>query len=155
MNAETAAFLPSTLIVNIQVMDDQHAALFSNLAALKMLCIERNELPVAESETLLKALRFHCATEEGLAGNAGLDFSAHGQKHKNMLAAITHAVNEVHEGRMDVFSVLRYIEYWFERHIREEDLKLGHNLQQVSSGMFDPEQAFMLARNATNQSQTT
>jgi hypothetical protein len=72
-----------------------------------------------------------------------------------MLAAITHAVNEVREGRMDVFSVLRYIEYWFERHIREEDLNLGRNLQQVSSGMFDPEQAFMLARNATNQSQTT
>jgi hemerythrin len=153
MNAETAAFLPSTLIVNIHEMDEQHAALFSRLAALKMLCIERNELPINELEALLAALRIHCATEENLAGNAGLNFCDHGTKHEKMLAAISKALSDVREGRMDVFSVLRYIEYWFERHIREEDLDLGCNLQQVSSGMFDPEQAFALARNeVVNQS---
>ena len=155
MNAETAVFLPSALIVNVQAIDDQHADLFSNLAALKMLCIERNELPVAESDALLAALRTHCATEEKLANDAGLDFSDHSQKHKKMLTAIAKAIIEVREGRMDVFSVLRYVEYWFERHIREEDLNLGRNLQQVSSGMFDPEQAFVLARSQSNQSQPT
>ena len=154
MNAETAAFLPSTLIVNIQAMDDQHAALFSSLAALKMLCIERNELPVSESDALLAALRIHCETEESLAVSAGLNFTDHGKKHEKMLSAISKALNEVSAGRMDVYSVLRYIEYWFERHIREEDLNLGRNLQQVSSGMFDPEQAFVLARNEVNQPQT-
>ena len=154
MNAETAAFLPSALIVNIQEIDDQHAELFASLAKLKMLCIERNELPLADSESLLQALRVHCATEEKLATSSGLNFSEHGKKHKKMLAAISKAIVEVQEGRMDVFSVLRYIEYWFERHIREEDLNLGRNLQQVSSGMFDPEQAFVLARNEINQSQS-
>ena len=155
LNTENAVFLPSSLIVNIQAIDEQHAALFSSLATLKLLCIERNELPAAESESLLAALRIHCATEEKLAGEAGLDFSDHGKKHKTMLAAISKALIDVREGHMDVYSVLRYVEYWFERHIREEDLKLGHNLQQVSSGMFDPEQAFVLARNETSQSQTT
>ena len=137
MNAKNAVFLPSSLIVNIQAIDDQHADLFSELAALKLLCIERNELPVAESESLLAALRIHCATEEKLANEAGLDFANHGKKHKKMLAAISKALDDVREGRMDVFSVLRYVEYWFERHIREEDLNLGRNLQQVSSGLFD------------------
>lgn len=137
MNADTVTFLPSTLIVNIQEIDDQHAELFSSLAKLKMLCIERNELPQADSEALLQALRVHCATEEKLATGSGLNFSDHGKKHKKMLAAISKAIIDVHEGRMDVFSVLRYIEYWFERHIREEDLNLGRNLQQVSSGLFE------------------
>lgn len=151
MNTENAVFLPSSLIVNIQAIDDQHADLFSGLAALKLLCIERNELPAAESDSLLAALRIHCATEEKLASEAGLDFSDHGKKHRKMLAAISKALDDVHAGRMDVFSVLRYVEYWFERHIREEDFKLGHNLQQVSSGLLDPEQAFTFARNETSQ----
>jgi len=142
MDGETAAFLPNNLIVNIEEIDDQHAALFSRLAALKMFCIENNDLPLAESEELLATLRIHCATEERLAEECGLNFAIHGRKHQKMLAAISKALEEVGEGRIDVFSVLRYIEYWFERHISEEDLNLGRDLQQVSDGMFDTEQAF-------------
>ena len=146
MNQETAAFLPSALIINIEEIDDQHAALFSRLAALKLLCLNTKHLPVADAEALLDQLRQHCATEERLAGEHGLNFAAHARQHQTMLAAITKAVDEVRHNRMDVFGVLRYIEYWFERHIREEDLNLGRNLQQVSSGLFDTEKQFTRTR---------
>jgi polyisoprenoid-binding protein YceI len=75
--------------------------------------------------------------------------SDQGIKHKDMLTAITKAIKEVQEGKTDVFSVLRYVEYWFERHITEEDQNLARNLQQVSSGMFETEHSFTHARSST------
>lgn len=149
MNRETETFLPSALIVNITEMDDQHAELFSRLSKLKDICIEANALPAGEAESLLELLRVHCATEERMAKESGLVFTEHARKHKNMLAAITKAIKEVQEGKIDVFSVLRYVEYWFERHITEEDLNLARNLQQFSSGMVETEHAFTHARNST------
>ena len=146
MNRETEAFLPSSLVVNIEEIDDQHADLFSRLSKLKDLCVETNTLPAGEAESILEILRVHCATEERLAKESGLRFTEHAKKHKTMLSSITKAIKEVQEGKIDVFSVLRYVEYWFERHIIEEDQNLARNLQQISNGMFDPEHSFAHAR---------
>ena len=142
-------FLPDSLRVNVEEIDQQHEALFSCLAELKEICLDTGELPDEQAETLLSTLREHCATEEQLAGEAGLDFSRHAGKHQTMLKAIDKAVHELSIGKRDAFGLLRYIEYWFERHISEEDLILGANLQQVCDGLFDPEQQFTLARAAT------
>lgn len=149
MNAEAAVFLPNSLRVNVEEIDAQHAGLFARLTALKELCVDSNELPGAEAEALFDALRQHFATEQRLAGECGLNFAAHARKHDKMLAGIAKAIAEVGEGKMDVFSVLRYIEYWFERHISEEDQVLGNNLQQVMDGMFDRDLQFSQARAAT------
>jgi hypothetical protein len=48
-----------------------------------------------------------------------------------MVAAIEKGLTEVIEGKQDVFSVLRYVDYWFERHIVEEDRPLGIFLHQA------------------------
>ena len=148
MNRETETFLPCALIVNIPEIDDQHADLFARLSKLKDICIEANTLPAGEAESILETLRVHCATEERLAKESGLVFTEHAKKHKDMLTAITKAIKEVQEGKTDVFSVLRYVEYWFERHITEEDQNLARNLQQVSSGMFETEHSFTHARSS-------
>lgn len=145
MKGETAAFLPESLFVDVEQLDEQHAGLFSRLAGLKMLCIETNEFPAEESAALLQALREHCATEERLAGESGLDFAAHAGKHAKMLAAIDKAVQEIHEHKIDVFSVLRYIEYWFERHIAEEDRNLARKLRQHPAETFRAGTSFMPA----------
>lgn len=148
MNGETAAFLPESLFVDVKQLDEQHAELFSRLAALKMLCIDTNEFPAEESAALLRTLREHCATEERLASEAGLDFSAHAGKHAKMLAAIDKAVEEINEHKIDVFSVLRYIEYWFERHIAEEDRNLARKLRQRPAETFRAGTAFSPALGA-------
>lgn len=129
MDRETSVFLPSSLLVNIDEIDEQHAALFSKLASLKKHCVDANTFQADEARELMALLVTHCATEERLAGEAGLDFAAHASKHRKMLAAITKAMDEVREEHMDVFSVLRYIEYWFERHIREEDQRFASLLE--------------------------
>jgi len=136
MNAETSFFLPDALIINVPAIDDQHAGLFARLAHLKDLCIESNCLPSVEADTLLECLSVHCATEEYMAAQVGLDFAEHAQKHQKMLKAIARTLHEVKEGRTDVFSLIRFIEYWFERHISEEDRPLGRNLQNSSPVVF-------------------
>lgn len=130
------AYLPEALVVNVAQMDDQHAGLFSVLAELKSLSFERQSLPLAELEALLVALRTHFATEARFAVDAGLDFSAHALKHQKMLRGIEHMAEQVRQGEVDIFSLIKYIEYWFERHILDEDRHLAFNLQQSSFATF-------------------
>jgi len=136
MDKQTAVYLPEALFIDIPMIDDQHAGLFRQLAELKALCVEKNELPGKEAERLYSLLREHCATEEHLAHEAELNFRDHATKHQQMLDSVAKALTEVSEERMDVFSMIRYLEYWFERHIREEDKNLGLNLQQSSFRKF-------------------
>lgn len=136
MNDQIAVFLPDSLVLNVPELDDQHAALFARLSKLKSLCIEANCLPTDQAEALLESLRVHCATEEALALEAGLDFSVHAGKHQAMLKGIAKTLELVRLGQMDVYSLIRYIEYWFERHIREEDMALGLELQRMVFPVF-------------------
>ena len=133
MNADHAVFLPDALLINVPEIDEQHAGLFASLARLKDRCIESNCLPAEDAAKLLEILRVHCATEEALAREAGLEFSSHAAKHQQMLKGIAKTLDEVREGHTDAFSLIRYLEYWFERHIREEDISFGRRLQDSSA----------------------
>lgn len=135
MNADHAVFLPDALLINVPEVDEQHAGLFANLAHLKDRCVELNCLPAEDAAKLLEILRVHCATEEALAREAGLEFSVHAAKHQQMLKGIAKTIEEVHEGHTDAFSLIRYLEYWFERHIREEDIGFGQCLQDSGAPM--------------------
>lgn len=82
-------------------------------------------LPVGHIEALLDELRVHFATEQHFAESRGMDFSKHAERHREMLLAVTKALADVLDGQADIFGVLRYVEYWFERHIALEDRPLG------------------------------
>jgi len=132
MDRECAVFLPEALILDVEEIDDQHAALFARLAVLKEHCIEANCLPCGEGAALLDALRIHFATEECMAIEAGLDFVDHIQKHQIMLKRVAGAIEQVLTGKSDAFSLIRYLEYWFERHIHDEDVRLGERLHAAA-----------------------
>lgn len=125
-------YLPTNLILGIDQMDKQHAHLFAGLDALKARCLEQNALPQAEAEALLRALEEHFASEHALADDVAADFSTHDRKHQAMIGGIRKMVSEVQHGRLDVFSLLRYVEYWFERHILDEDQLLAAKIHHYS-----------------------
>lgn len=129
MDRDGGGFLPEALMIGIAEIDAQHEELFVRLQSLKLLCVERNCLPEQSGADLLCFLERHFATETAFARQAGIDFSRHALKHQANLAGMTKAVREACLGQRDIFSVLRYLEYWFERHIVEEDLPLGARLQ--------------------------
>lgn len=132
MNAEAAIFLPDALVIDVPKIDEQHAELFALGFRLKETCIELNYLPAGEADVLLDALRDHFATEQGLAGQIGLDFSGHALQHEKMLSCVASTLNKVRSSRIDAFSLFRYLEYWFERHICEADRPLGLRLQPTT-----------------------
>lgn len=113
--------LPESLVLDVPEVDAQHEEIFFRVEWLKAACLEANGLVDAPADELLAFLKMHFATEERIARDAGLDFSEHACKHATSLAMIGRAVNEVRRGERDIFSLLRYFEIWFERHIVEED----------------------------------
>lgn len=125
MNDRPHSFLPGPLLVGVTEVDAQHDALFRHLVVLKGLCLRDGCLPIEETDGLLAALQEHYATEERLADEAGIDFTAHARDHREMLELVGKAFSEVVEGRGDVFGTLRYVEYWFERHITQDDMCLA------------------------------
>lgn len=133
MNEEELRFLPSGLLLGVEKIDIQHAALFRRLIQLKESYLLNGELLAAEAAGLVQALREHYASEEQLAGEIGMDFAAHTNGHRKMLQMISKALNDGVEGRADVFGTLRYIEYWFERHIAQDDKPLGESVVNLAS----------------------
>lgn len=128
MNEDALRFLPLTLHIGIEEIDAQHAELFGHLVRLKRLCLNINRLPANEADALIARLRKHFATEAHYAAEAGVDFAAHTIRHQTMLEQVTKALKGASAANADVFGVLRYVEYWFERHIAHEDQELADAL---------------------------
>ena len=129
MECATFSFLPCTLVVDVEDMDRQHADLFACLERVKARCIECNASCLDELELLYRWLGSHCQSEERLARQISFDFSDHARKHGEMLRGIRRMLDEVSSGKRDVFSLLRYVDYWFERHIEQEDKPLAAALK--------------------------
>ncbi len=132
MRSSSLSYLPSTLVIDVPEIDEQHAHLFEQLETFKLSCIDHNAYQADEAEALFATLDAHCRTEEQLARQSGLDFRRHGEKHRLMLRSIRKMLDDMESPGADVFSLIRYVDYWFERHIQEEDRNLGVNLRQVA-----------------------
>lgn len=128
MSDDTLSFLPLALHIGIEEIDAQHDALFGHLVRLKRLCLNINRLPANEADALLARLRQHFVTEAHYASQAGIDFAAHTQRHQTMLDQVAKALKGASAANTDVFGVLRYVEYWFERHIAQEDQHMADEL---------------------------
>jgi hemerythrin-like metal-binding protein len=128
MNEDALRFLPLSLHIGIEEIDAQHAELFGHLVRLKRLCLNINRLPANEADALIARLRKHFATEAHYAAEAGIDFAAHTLRHQTMLEQVSKALKGASAANADVFGVLRYVEYWFERHIAHEDQELADAL---------------------------
>lgn len=136
METTNCRMLPELLVLGVPHVDAQHESLFCCLENLKFQCLESNELQVTLFKALLDDLREHFHTEEVIARTAGIDFVEHTETHRQTLITLNAWGEQVVSGEKDVFSFLRYLEIWFERHIREEDLPFARQLleSQVNVG---------------------
>ena len=133
MDISSRGLLPELLVLDIPEVDAQHEGIFYRIENLKFHCIEQNELPEAVVDDLLNYLSTHFATEERIAAELQLDFTEHAQMHRETLTTLRGWVRVVLSGHCDVFSFLRYLEIWFERHIREEDQPFAAELHALEA----------------------
>ena len=123
--------LPTELVVGQPEVDAQHDAIFCRIEALKNVLLEDGQPHYAEFDALLDCFKQHFATEESCARTAGIDFSAHSREHLKSLRVFSKAAADLHGGRLDMRTFLRYLEYWFEQHIRDFDKVLGQRLDEA------------------------
>lgn len=113
--------LPEALMLGLPDIDAQHEGVFWRIETLKFTCIEENALSEPLLDELLRFLHEHFASEESLAASISLDFTHHHVSHRHTLDMLRRWGDKVIGGELDVFSFLRYLEIWFERHIQHED----------------------------------
>ncbi|MBL8398753.1 MAG: hemerythrin family protein [Candidatus Accumulibacter sp.] len=121
MENHTTDILPQALLIGIPSIDAQHENIFRRIESLKESCYGSGPDSLDEFVSLLNYLEFHFATEEALASTLGVDFLDHSTVHRSNLQSLHKAFDGIRSGARDVHSFLRYAEYWFERHIAEED----------------------------------
>jgi hemerythrin-like metal-binding protein len=121
MEINFAGLLPEALLVDFPEIDAQHEEIFHRIESLKTACFEISYVPIAEFDALFEYFAMHFATEERIAEEAGLEFAEHTKIHEDTLRMLRRALAEVRSKARDAHSFLRYCEYWFERHIAEDD----------------------------------
>jgi len=121
METNTADMLPQALLIGIPAIDAQHEHIFRSIESLKESSYGSGPESFDDFVSLLTYLEFHFASEEELARTLGIDFFDHSSVHHHNLQSLHRAFDGVRSGARDVHSFLRYAEYWFERHITDED----------------------------------
>lgn len=121
MEISPHSLLPEPLLLGIPQIDAQHENIFHQIETLKLDCLESNTLSKKLIEDLLHYLHEHFSTEEAIALAQQVEFSAHAETHRQTLTTLRRWSKLVLSERRDVFSFLRYLTIWFERHIHEED----------------------------------
>ncbi len=134
MEINFAGFLPEALFFDLPEIDAQHEEIFNRIDSLKTACFESSYVPLEEFDALLEYFAFHFATEERIADEADLDFADHAKIHEDTLRLLQRALTEVRNRGRDAHSFLRYCEYWFERHISEDD---RGSISTLQSGDFE------------------
>lgn len=81
-----------------------------------------------EAEALYQTYRSSTVTARQTRRCRRLTSPEHNQKHQAMLAGVPQMIDEVLHERLDVLSLIRYVDYWFERHILDEDKHLAEAL---------------------------
>lgn len=130
MEIALSPFLPEALLVGFPEIDAQHEEVFTRIESLKAGCFGNTYVDIAEFQALLDSFTLHFATEERIAEDAGIDFTAHAKIHRDTLDLLRKALGDVIKGERDAHAFLRYAEYWFERHIREDDKRFVATLQE-------------------------
>ena len=128
MSTHQYSMLPLSLHTNIHEMDLEHNELFTFLESFKEYCFDSIPMPQLKRDALHQMLSSHFETEAYLAQAAGVDFSHHEEAHVNMVGVVLKTLNQMSSKNSDLYSLIRYIGYWFEKHILSFDIQLARNI---------------------------
>jgi len=120
--------LPKSLMVNVPAMDIEHHELFMYLEEFKESCFDSAHITLEKRDVLYGLLLKNCQTEKVLAQSVNFDFTSHALAHAQMLKIVFHTLNQLSSNNGDIYTLIRYISYWFERHILEYDIQIAQGL---------------------------
>lgn len=125
---EHYSMLPVNLRVNIPEIDFEHDELFYLLEGFKEDCFSESAMSRDKRDALYRLLESHFKTEKRLAKVAGVHFAEHELAHEKMLESVSQALHQIQSNNSDIYSIVRYIGYWFEMHILHYDIVLAKKI---------------------------
>jgi hemerythrin len=108
-------------VIDLPEIDAQHEEIFQRIESLKAACFGSEPISFLRSTACSIIWSTISPPKSALPGKSAVDFLDHDAVHRENLQSLRKAFDEVRNGARDVHSFLRYAEYWFERHISEED----------------------------------
>ncbi|WP_291991795.1 hemerythrin family protein [Candidatus Accumulibacter sp. ACC003] len=133
MESSLSGLLPPSMLIDIPEIDVQHEEIFRRIETLKLSSFGSAPTSLDEFDSLINYLEWHFTSEERLALLRGVPFAEHARVHEENLQMLRKALRGVRDGSRDVHSFLRFMEYWFERHINEEDKPFAASLHAPQS----------------------
>ena len=121
MEIGPSPLLPEALLVDLPEVDAQHEEIFTCIESIKSACFESAYVPINELHALIELFERHFSTEERIAREAGLEFADHTRIHRDTVRLLRKGFADILAGEHETHPFLRYAEYWFERHISEDD----------------------------------
>ena len=113
-------------------IDKQHTEIYALLAVLSVEYMDRGELPVAGFQHLLQLIKQHFAAEEELAAQAAIPFAEHTKVHHDNLQQMRDSFDIVQNGLSDPIAFIRYVDFWFLRHIVQFDKPFALSLKETA-----------------------
>ncbi|MGB4911273.1 MAG: hypothetical protein WBO95_03900 [Candidatus Dechloromonas phosphoritropha] len=131
--AMNVVHMPTELLSGVAEMDDQHDRLFNEIVQVKCALLEvvnDHTDGLALLSGFAKDLVAHFAWEEAAAKAEGIPFEeSHIKEHRRISTFIRAKVGEVSRGECNIPALMVFMERYFENHVVQYDLKLGHDLQ--------------------------
>lgn len=125
--------LPDDYFVDYCEIDKQHTEIYAQLAALSAEYLDSGELPVIGFQHLLQLIEQHFAAEEALAAQAAIPFAEHTKVHHDNLQQMRDTFDIVQNGLSDPVAFIRYVDFWFLRHIVLFDKPFVLSLKAIAS----------------------
>lgn len=129
MEIGPSPLLPEALLVDLPEVDAQHEEIFTCIESIKSACFESAYVPINELHALIELFERHFSTEERIAREAGLEFADHTRIHRDTVRLLRKGFADILAGEHETHPFLRYAEYWFERHIKEDDKEFAATLR--------------------------
>ena len=133
MTSNPSASLSAEYLVGHSMIDQQHAEIHSLLSSVRGEYQKTGKLHTQRVQRLLVLIGQHFATEEQLAKKAALPFAEHAKVHNDNLQQMRDSFDLVAEGLSDTNAFLRYVDFWFMRHILQFDKPFAAELNAHSS----------------------
>ena len=133
MTSNPPASLSAEYLVDHPMIDRQHAEIHSLLSSVTDEYLKTGKLHSQRVQRLLVLIGQHFATEEQLAKKAALPFTEHAKVHNDNLQQMRDSFDLVAEGLSDTTAFLRYVDFWFMRHILQFDKPFAADLNAHAS----------------------
>ena len=119
--------------IGVKQIDDQHRQLFELINNMydKIKRDAEHSAPIEALDALLDYTNYHFKEEEiFMVKNDYVQYEQHKRVHDSLTKQVIEYKNKFSQGKGDTGEFVRFLFYWFTRHIMDQDKKIGKFMER-------------------------